>query len=349
MPRNLFSIGRERGAEDQLTEMLVWLAEAVPAVRGAIVSLALGHSDADPGEIEVATQHGIVDGRLDAYLTGPGFALVVESKLRSDYGADQLRRYASWLSSGAVAQRQRALMTLTEREAPWPPDDVAYAAQRQIRGGARRWQDLHRALEPVAEDPGMDPLAARLVRDFLEMLSEEGLIPVQPLTTTELGPARAAAWTLVRRYREFFHACKTRIAKLSGADALSNSWSDRGDWFWQDYRFEDGVRLVIGLLATDEFERLPAGTHTRAPIVFLGVKADHLPRWEEAAAWLDAHPPEGWRAGNRWQSRPTAWRYLAEVVGDGTFEEQRERLAAAATAARPWLEEAESAVAHSDR
>lgn len=46
--------------------MLVWLAEAVPAVRGAIVNLALGPFDFDPAHVEVTTQHGVVEGRLDA-------------------------------------------------------------------------------------------------------------------------------------------------------------------------------------------------------------------------------------------------------------------------------------------
>jgi hypothetical protein len=52
-PANLFSVGRRRGDEDQLTNMLVWLASTVPAVRSALVELGLG-TQADPPEFRVA-------------------------------------------------------------------------------------------------------------------------------------------------------------------------------------------------------------------------------------------------------------------------------------------------------
>lgn len=79
------------------------------------------------------------------------------------------------------------------------------------------------------------------------MLSDEGLVPLRPLDADELTTEWADSWRTVRRYRDFFHACKARIGDVLGAAPVSSSWSDRGDWFWQDYTLEDGVRVVVGL------------------------------------------------------------------------------------------------------
>jgi hypothetical protein len=336
--RNLFLIGRRSGMEDQLTEMLVWLAEAVPAVRGAVVELGLGPFEHDPREIEVSTQHGVVGGRLDAFFTGSDFALIVESKLGSEYGPGQIRKYLEWLDSDAVPQPRLGLMTLTARDAPWSPDDEAYAQEHGIASSQRRWEELHEAL--AFEETGAaatDDVGAQLVSEFLEMLAEEDLVPLRPLSGAEMGQAWPEAWGVIRRYRDFFHACKAAIANATGASQLSASASDRGDWFWQDYRDADGARFLVGLFFTDENERLPPGAHARAPIVWIAPLADHLPDWGARSAWMSANQPPGWRPGNPWWGRPTAWRYLAEIVGEGSFEQQRDRLAAAAAAAPAWL------------
>jgi hypothetical protein len=50
--------------------------------------------------LELATQHGIAGGRLDAFMTSSRVALVVESKPGSNYGDDQIRRYLEWLNAG---------------------------------------------------------------------------------------------------------------------------------------------------------------------------------------------------------------------------------------------------------
>jgi hypothetical protein len=335
--RNIFLIGRQPRAEDQLTEMLVWLAETVPAVRAKIAELGLRVDDIEPGEIEVSTQHGVVVGRLDAFLTGPDFALIVESKLDSGYGEGQIRKYLEWLRSDAVSQPRRALMTLTAAGAPWSASDERYADANGIIRSARRWEELHAAFAALASAARTSEVSDQLVSEFLEMLSEEGLVPIEPLAPSEMREAWANAWAVVRRFRDFFHACKPEIAARTGMSQVSSSSSDRGDWFWQDYRDADGTRLVVGLYFTDENERLPPGAHVRAPIVWFGVLADHLPEWKAVSAWLGAHAPAGWHAGNSWWGRPTAWRYLSDVVGEGSFDEQRDRLAAAMTAAQEWL------------
>src|SRR4051812_4041397 len=146
---NLFSIGRRGGDEDQLTNMLAWLTSAVPDTRAALVQLVLeGRYEAE--EIEVRTQYSIPGGRLDALLTGRGFKLVVESKLGTDYGSDQIRKYLRWLTHNRLSDEAVALMTLTGRPAPWRQEDVDYADVNNIAHRARRWEELHSALEPLA-------------------------------------------------------------------------------------------------------------------------------------------------------------------------------------------------------
>ena len=48
---------------------------------------------------------GIATGRLDAVLIDPSFALVVESKLDSDFYDDQIKRYLDWLQEDACGAR----------------------------------------------------------------------------------------------------------------------------------------------------------------------------------------------------------------------------------------------------
>lgn len=343
----MFLVGRRHADEDQLTEMLVWLAEAVPAVGDALIKLAFGPSVFAAGDVRVETQHGIVGGRLDAYLTGADFALIVESKLGSVYGSDQIERYLKWLSSDAVPHARRALMTLTADHAPWPKKDVRLARELHIHGSARRWEELHALLEPIAADPAIDPLAARLVEEFLEMIAEEGLIPMKPFADEELGVAWQDAWQVIERYRDFFSSCKGHIAEALDATASSNSRSDRGDWFWQDFVWDDGLRLAIGLLNTDRYERIPPSAKTGAPILWLAPNAEHLLDWDALAAWSDRHQPIGWQPGNRWYRRPTCWRYLSEVVGTGSFDEQRDRIVSAAVAGRDWWTQALAEVTNS--
>lgn len=133
---NLFRIGRKAGDEDQLTEMLVWLAEAVPEVAAALLRLAFGDRRVEVRKVQLTTQHGIATGRLDALLTSSDIALVIESKLGSTYGDDQIGRYLAWLQAEFRDRPLRGLMTLTAREASWPARDVSFAASRDRRFGS---------------------------------------------------------------------------------------------------------------------------------------------------------------------------------------------------------------------
>lgn len=146
---NLFRIGRKAGDEDQLTEMLVWLAEAVPEVAAALLRLAFDDRRIEVGEVQLTTQHGIATGRLDALLTSSEVALIIESKLGSTYSDDQIGRYLAWLQAEFRDRPLRGLLTLTAQEASWPTGDVSFAASHEIVGSARRWGRFARAPRPA--------------------------------------------------------------------------------------------------------------------------------------------------------------------------------------------------------
>jgi hypothetical protein len=175
MSRNIFLLGRQRGDEDQLTEMLVWLISAVPQVSRALVQLAFGDIDVDLGKLDVTTQHPIPGRRLDALLKSESLVLVIESKLDSVYGDGQLRAYINWLATEHKNAAHKALMTLTKSAARWPARDLAHAAQLDVVASTRRWHELYTALSSLTTPP--DELPARLAHEFLDMLHQEQLIP----------------------------------------------------------------------------------------------------------------------------------------------------------------------------
>ena len=321
--------------------MLVWLASTVPGVRGAVVELGLG-SQSNPHEIEVKTQYSIPGGRLDALVRGPGLRLGVESKLASDYGDDQVGKYLRWLVERKQSVQVSGLMTLTARPAPWPDKDAEYADLNGIVRAPRLWEELYDALEPLAAESADEPVASRLVGEFLEMLATEDLVPMRPMTVDELGTQWADSWRVVRRYGDFFIACKEAIGIQLSATALPHRWSNKGDWIYQDYALSDGPTIVVGLGHTDEHERVQV--HKRTPILWVGVVADELPNWPSVAEALAHHRPPAWMAGNDWGGRPTMWCYLADAIGEGTFDVQRERLATKASEARTWLDDVRSRV-----
>ena len=298
------------------------------------MALAFGGAPSAPDNIEITTQRAIVGGRLDALLTTSSMALVVESKLSAEYGGDQIRKYLDWL--GTQPRERRSLMTLTARDAPWPPGEEHYAQRLGVHPAVKRWEDLYALLEPMAATEEGQDVRQRLVREFLDMLSDEGLIPMRPLSETELGRTWRDSHEAVRRYWDFFRACKGEIASRTGASPASNSWSDQLTWAWQDFIFEDQVRLAVGLFYTDEYEPV-APSHS--VIVWLAPRTGVPARFTEVADRLEAHPPDGWKvAAKRWYRRPNVWRPLIDVVGVNHFDEQKGRLADAAVLGRTWFE-----------
>lgn len=200
--------------------------------------------------MEITTEHKIAQGRLDAFLSSSSIALVVESKLGSGYGDGQLMKYLAWLDAEFAERRYRGLITLTKRGAePWPRVATDFAAARGITAQERLWEELHAALAPIAMDDSDQhaleaeqpyvqfDLQGQVVAEFLDMLTDEDLVPMPPLTGDELHAKWSESWLEVERYRDFFHACRDEIAEALDASPIGSSKSDRGDWFWQDYAF----------------------------------------------------------------------------------------------------------------
>ena len=103
---------------------------------------------------QVRTQSGIATGRLDALLIDPSFALVVESKLNSDFHDDQLKRYLDWLQDMHAGRERRGLMTLTKH--PVSKDRRQELTARQcpkVDGSARLWEELHEQLGSLVDSP----------------------------------------------------------------------------------------------------------------------------------------------------------------------------------------------------
>lgn len=91
-PKNLFKIGRRRGSEDQLTEMLAFLWERRPELIERWMA-RVDALEAPAGDWRVATQ--VVEpgvGRFDMTLVLEGQAfVVVESKLGAELGPGAAR------------------------------------------------------------------------------------------------------------------------------------------------------------------------------------------------------------------------------------------------------------------
>lgn len=163
LDRNLFWIGRRRGDENQLTQLLAALLAhdetALPAVCDA-----LGIPDAGEEwtvELEVAHSHG----RFDLVLRSPPDVIaVVESKVGADLSDGQVRRYLEFLAGRG--ERNRSLTVLSPKAVELPAADRALAGAKCIHLGVRNWDRLASALQHAG---------GLLARDFSEMLVAEGL------------------------------------------------------------------------------------------------------------------------------------------------------------------------------
>ena len=341
--QNVFTIGRRRDREDQLTEMLVWLVGAVPEVGEELVRMGFSE-DVGPMEgVRVTTQHGVVSGRLDAFLAGPAFELIVESKLNSAYGDNQIRKYLDWLIGRPYGPR-RGLMTLTAKRADWNHEDLDHAQKNSISAAPRRWEDLHAALAPFLQQSEDDSLAARLVREFLEMLAEEKLIPMPALASSELGDSWAKSAAVERRFLEYFRACVPIIGQKLDIAPHPNRWSSKVGLAYQDFETSDGESIMVAFQSSDEGLDLRPKIYRKVPIIWLGVLAKTREDWEAVCDALEAAPPSGWRLNpKRYYRRPRIWRYLDELVLPAeTFEEQAAAIAAACKDGLSWLATAPS-------
>lgn len=333
--QNIFLLGREEGAEDQLTEMLVWLATAVPEVGLVLVGLALPGVEADSATLTISTQHRIVEGRLDALLESEDLLIVVESKLNADYGDVQLQKYLDWLGDNASG-RCAALMTLTAKDAPWPEDAVARAEQLAVCAMRRRWADLYELLASVV-DQGPEPLSARLVEEFVDMMKEENLVPVKPLEADELVDLWSRSDTLIRRFHDYFRACKDDIGKAMRSSPKSNRTPSAQSYIYQEFATAAGELITVGFESSDTgLVRRPL----RSPTLWFALYGETWPAWTDSfLTQLESNPPEGWTHRHRWYGQPRFWRYLRDVVDAAeTVEVQRAQLCDALRDVRGWID-----------
>jgi hypothetical protein len=339
--QNIFSIGRDLGSEDQLTEMLAWLSRAVPEVAGVLIDMALHGTDVDLPLIQAETQRVVVGGRLDLYLRGEGVSVIVESKLKATYGDDQLGTYLEWLSQQPTSYR-RALMTLTASLAPWPAEDRQRAKDLKIVPVERRWHELHSALFVLTDSPDLDDLPKELVAEFLDMLTEEGLVPVQPLASSELADDWSKSQAIIDHYHDFFRACKdTASEALGGALAHRNRSSFQRTYVYQDFVTDREELIGLGFGYSDYDLELPKAHRRGHPYLWITVEAGDWPDWTSRARRLERHPPEGWRVNEEtWWGRPQIWRYLDDALGVGSFENQQAGLSAACQQGLAWLKSA---------
>src|SRR3954451_19055924 len=113
--------------EDRLTRMLAYLSAEEPDLLTTWLN-SVGIDGPEAGVWEVGTQ--VVDqqtGRFDLVLSKPGDArIIVESKLGSGFGDQQLERYVAFLAK--QPDRLRALIPLTESNVVWANELAAAAA-----------------------------------------------------------------------------------------------------------------------------------------------------------------------------------------------------------------------------
>jgi hypothetical protein len=324
--QNIFTLGRTWDSEDQLTEMLAWLVSVVPAVGDKLISLAVPGEDPQGMPVPV-TQKVIPTGRLDLVLETDDTRVVIESKLESSYHDDQLGRYIRWLAK-QPGHKRSALLTLTKHPGEWTHDETALAEQLGISHAAHRWEEVHALLDGVPVGEGA-AVPGRLVREFRELLEEEGLIPVKPLTGDELLHAWPEAYVVITHYHKFFSSATRLISEAIGGEATAGK-NSRVWWTYQTYERASGDHPTVGISAKSE---------NGVPFLWISIDA---PSWDTAAtalAALSTHAPVGWSAQAKgWYDQPLIWRDLRDVISPGTLEDQQAELAKATRdALAAWL------------
>lgn len=348
--RNIFTIGRIPDDEDQLTEMLAWLVSAVPDVGATVMRLALD-DEIDPLAVTVTTQQRIKGGRLDAVFESADACVVLESKLGSTYGTGQLEKYLQWLATECSGKTTRALLTLTQQSAPWPASAEALAAELGVRVATRRWEDLYDQLDKLLSESSLADNAQRLVTEFMELLTEEGLIPMESLNSDVLAGRWAESSSIIGHFHEYFRASKDTIAtSLTAAPKPNRASMPAPDYIYQGFELDTGEVVTVGFWCSDDEWTLPDDAEVREVPVLWAALQD--PEWEgrawpATAAFMEASPPDGWHTEpERWYDGPCIWAYLDEVLGDGTFAEQQARLGDACTHVRKWVDLARDTAEH---
>lgn len=173
-------VGRQ-ALEDYCTEALAWCLRKSPSFLTRFLNLTgiaalndrseqaevhtqMSFDSTDPGENEEAN-----GGRFDLVIEGgvsAPFVLVVETKVGSGFGPEQLKLYRNRLNAADafedVPRRSRYLITLTT--VPYPS---------KLADSSITWPNVHNALTTGSKPS--DALVAGLIDQFTSFLTEKGL------------------------------------------------------------------------------------------------------------------------------------------------------------------------------
>lgn len=270
--RNLFIIGRRRGAEDQLTEMLAYLwernAHLIPRWLKTLRAL-----DAPVDGWKVETQVTVPGaGRLDLTLEVPGVAFIIlESKLGAELTDEQIFRYIGYAAKRT--EPLRAVVTLTQQSAALGGEVRRFAEASEVILHQARWQDLGEAI--------VEPAANGEAGDFVRMLIKEGIVVPQAITAADLAAWNAGAAVLAR-IKELLSEARAGISELSPGLTPTGRWASDERWLSTSFTSER-LEFGVGFAANESRRRLDSPS-----IVFAYAKNLQLPRGESAAAAAQA-------------------------------------------------------------
>jgi len=154
-------------------ELARTLIEAAPLSDPALLA-------AIPAEVRCTPEYRLYDGPVDR---GPidllfeeaDWALLVEHKLYSDYGYDQIERY---LQGGAALKRQHWGLLAVTREVPAPAEEPPVGTTGWL--GSIRWRDIYEALRRTAPaDQELKSLWESLIHVEIEN-GDFGVININP-------------------------------------------------------------------------------------------------------------------------------------------------------------------------
>jgi hypothetical protein len=196
--------------------------------------------------------HALVcEGRLGLASAQRQEYVLVESKLDSEFGHDQLLRYASALV--ARDEPNCVLVTLTKQFAHRDESLVAYCSANGLTLLQQRWQEMAPALSAVGDD---------IAREFVEMLTKERLVMPQALVPDDwLGWNRGAE--VLDRLKTMVEEARPALAGIhpglrsSGRVGLTHRWVytlmksptlELALGFWSHATSEGARRLVSCVL-----------------------------------------------------------------------------------------------------
>ena len=308
---NLFLITRPRRDEVRTTRYLAALWRREPVSIGRFLAAATEvPALADIADWDIHAELVTSRGRLDLVLEAPGEALVViEAKIDSGLGRQQLQRYRQWLVDTGRTGEQLVLLYLTKDHESLPDDISAPLDGRNLIAKNVRWRDL---ADQLVESRDEDTLAS----DFVAMLAEEGLAVEPGVTPADWDAWNSAARTVVRLSRIvagvavdlYEHSPGVVVGSARIGRRKVDVAIDGGDWL-----------LELGVAANSS-SRHP----TTPPIAYVrarrrGVSASQKAEAAEAVVGVVETPRLTAYGG--WVQRHTAAEELFDAAADGSAQQ----------------------------